>query len=38
MEERELLEKKICWAMDKASVATLRKIYKILLWMIGQEE
>ena len=37
MEERELLEKKIRWAMDKASVATLRIIYKILLWMIGQE-
>lgn len=37
MEERKLLEKKIRWAMDKASVETLRIIYKILLWMIGQE-
>lgn len=37
MTERELWMKKVVWAMDKASLKTIKTVYKFLIWLIGEE-
>ena len=36
--ERELWMRKMQWALDRASLKTIKAVYKILCWMNGEGE
>lgn len=35
--ERELWLRKMQWALERASLKTIKKVYKLLIWLNGEE-